>query len=95
MLLNDKRLSQFAGEKGEDLAKIRLDMIELMKQCKMFGEDYEGITEQYFKGGTTAENLAKFMNALYKGDILLRMTPMDINEITEYNRSMEEVYRSL
>ncbi|MBF0217620.1 MAG: hypothetical protein HQL30_11590 [Candidatus Omnitrophica bacterium] len=98
IMLNDKRLSKFASFDDEALVASRKRLVEFMKKSGMFkGTYFEDVVENtyFLPGRNEAQNYQSFMNGLLKGLIPVRLTPVDINDIAEYNASLEEVYRSL
>ncbi|MBF0494704.1 MAG: protein kinase [Candidatus Omnitrophica bacterium] len=43
----------------------------------------------------TMEQIRKFLEKLYSGGVMLKITPINFAEVREYNEAMQEVYKSL
>ncbi|MBF0216930.1 MAG: hypothetical protein HQL30_08065 [Candidatus Omnitrophica bacterium] len=96
IMLNDRRLARYADHRDEFLVKTRRDLIEFIGNCGLVS-DFDRIADEYFGADRKMDpdSVKKFMDDLIAGAISLRLTPVNYEEITEYNDSMEQVYRSL
>jgi hypothetical protein len=96
IMLNDRRLARFADHRDESLVKTRRDLIEFIGNSGLVSE-FDRISDEYFGANRKMDpdSIKRFMDDLINGAISLCLTPINYEEITEYNDSMEQVYRSL
>ncbi|MFH1394642.1 MAG: hypothetical protein ABIH09_00590, partial [Candidatus Omnitrophota bacterium] len=94
LVLNDKRLSEDYKMPKDEMVDVRARMVNHCKNCGFLADDAD-IDNEFFMQGITADALEKFMKALYRGNIHVRMTPINWEEVRDYNDGLEEIYRSL
>gem|GEM_PF-3687700 len=86
ILLNDKRLREDFGMSPQDLVESRIDILGTLNNSGIIDENLEGMT---------AEGLEGIMQKLYAGDIALRITRVNWEEIEDWQNAQEEILRSL
>ncbi|MFH1846740.1 MAG: glycosyltransferase family 39 protein [Candidatus Omnitrophota bacterium] len=94
LVLNDKRLSEDYKVPKDEMIDIRIRMVNHCENCGFLADDVD-VDSAFFSEGMTADALEKFMRALYSGNLHVRMTPINWEEVRDYNDGLEEIYRSL
>ena len=85
-ILNDKRLREDFGLTPQDLIESRMSFLTAFNASGILDANLEGIT---------AEGLEDIMQRLYTGDIALRITRVNWEEIRDWENAQEEILRSL
>ncbi|MFH1305236.1 MAG: hypothetical protein ABIH74_02395 [Candidatus Omnitrophota bacterium] len=87
-ILNDKRLSEDFDMTAADLAETRREMLERFTMLGLIdiGRDLQGMT---------AEGLADVMRGIYNGEILLKITRVNWQEIKDWSDAQAQIERSL
>ncbi len=94
LLLNERRLGRYFNMSEVDpmRVEVRKDTLDLLGSAGYLTRD---AVDAYVAGVKSTEELNNYFNALYAGNIVVMITPIDWQDVRDYNDAMEAVYRSL
>ena len=91
ILCNQKREKVDYGKTPQQRAESMRDAVLFFRSCGFF-DSYDG--DVVFEA-MSADQLDGFLERLFNGQIIMRITRIDYEEITDWNNAQQEVLRSL